>query len=98
MAERHDLGAMADDVAAVMAAAHSSSPHLVGHSLAGPFADYGDVPYLALFGIDPGPDSSDLVSGHISNSEVEVWDEVGHYPHLVDPDRLVEHVESFWSA
>lgn len=60
-------------------------------------ADYGNVPYLALFGIDPGSGYSDWLSGHISNSEVELWDRAGHYPHLVDPDRFVERVEAFWS-
>lgn len=35
LADRYDLEAMAGDVAAVMAAAGSASPHLVGHSLGG---------------------------------------------------------------
>jgi pimeloyl-ACP methyl ester carboxylesterase len=64
----------------------------------GALADYGDVPYLALFGIDPGPDYGRWLAGHIANSTVEVWDGAGHYPHLVDPDRFVERLESFWAA
>ncbi len=61
-------------------------------------ASYGDVRYLSLFGIDPGPDYADWLSGHIVNSEVEVWDGAGHYPHLVAPDRFVARLESFWAG
>lgn len=60
-------------------------------------ANYGDVRYLSLFGIDPGPGYADWLAGHIINSEVEVWDGAGHYPHLVDPDRFVARLESFWA-
>ena len=62
----------------------------------GALADYGDVRYLALFGIDPGPGYGEWLASHIANSEVEVWDGAGHYPHLVDPDRFVDRVRSFW--
>ncbi len=61
-------------------------------------ASYGDVRYLALFGIDPGPGYADWLAGHIVNSEVEVWDGAGHYPHLVEPDRFVARIESFWAG
>ncbi len=63
----------------------------------GALAGYGGVRYLALFGIDPGPDYAGWLAGHITNSEVEVWDGAGHYPHLVDPARFVKRVESFWA-
>ncbi len=196
-ADRYDLEAMAGDVAAVMAASGSASPHLVGHSLGGAvvsaagavlpvasvvnvdqslqlagfkaalmpaepmlrdadtfpaviaqlftdmrgslgdaefdrisslrrgrqevvlgvweliltaseeeiaavvdqaLAAYGDVRYLSLFGIDPGPDYAAWLAGHITNSEVEVWDGAGHYPHLHEPDRFVDRLRSFWSS
>lgn len=195
-AERYDLEAMAGDVAAVMAAAGSTSPHVVGHSLGGAvvsaagavlpvasvvnvdqslrldgfkaalmpaepmlrdpdafaaviaqlftdmrgsladdefdrvsrlrrpdqevvlgvwelilsasedeiaavvdaaLADYGDTPYLSLFGIDPGDGYGEWLRGHIVNSSVEVWDGLGHYPHLVEPDRFVARLETFWA-
>lgn len=195
--DRYDLEAMASDVAAVMAAAGSSRPHLVGHSLGGavvsaagaglPVAsvvnvdqslrldgfkaalmpaepmlrdpdafgavisqlftdmrgalsddefdrvsrlrrpdqdvvlgvwdliltasedeiaavvdaaltDYGDTRYLAVFGIDPGPGYAEWLARHIVNSTVEVWDGLGHYPHLVDPDRFVARLEQFWAG
>ncbi len=55
------------------------------------------VPYLALFGIDPGPDYGAWLSGKIAGARTETWDEHGHYPHLVDPDRFVNTVKTFWN-
>jgi pimeloyl-ACP methyl ester carboxylesterase len=57
-----------------------------------------DVPYLALFGIDPGDGYAEWLAERISNSTVEYWADHGHYPHLVDPDRFVERLRSFWAA
>jgi len=56
-----------------------------------------DVPYLSLFGIDPGPGYGDWLAGHIAGAVTEVWPDQGHYPHLVDPDRFVDRLRSFWS-
>lgn len=64
----------------------------------GALADYGDVAYLSLFGVDPGPDYGAWLRARIPNSEVEVWDGTGHYPHLVDPDRFVTRLEEFWAG
>ena len=60
--------------------------------------DGRQVPYLSLFGIDPGPDYGDWLRGHIDGARVEVWEDHGHYPHLVDPDRFVDRLERFWSS
>lgn len=57
-----------------------------------------DVPYLALFGLDPGGGYGDWLSARIPNSTVEYWDDFGHYPHLVDPDRFVARLHEFWGA
>lgn len=54
------------------------------------------TPYLALFGIDPGPDYPDWLDARIPGSIVEVWDDHGHYPHLVDPADFVDRVRRFW--
>jgi pimeloyl-ACP methyl ester carboxylesterase len=54
------------------------------------------VPYLALFGIDPGDDYPSWLSERIVNSTVEYWPGHGHYPHLVDPDRFVARLHQFW--
>lgn len=64
----------------------------------GALAGYGDVRYLSLFGIDPGPDYSAWLKSHIVNSSVELWDGAGHYPHLHEPDRFVDRLRSFWDA
>ena len=63
-------------------------------------AGYADraTPYLALFGIDPGPQYAEWLSERIPTSRVEVWPEHGHYPHLVEPDRFVDTVEALWSS
>jgi pimeloyl-ACP methyl ester carboxylesterase len=61
-------------------------------------AGYGDVAYLSLFGIDPGPDYAAWLKGHIVNSQVELWDGAGHYPHLHQPDRFVDRLRSFWAT
>lgn len=53
------------------------------------------VPYLALHGIDPGPDYADWLTNRITTATVEVWAEHGHYPHLIDPERFVERVIDF---
>ncbi len=61
-----------------------------------------DVPYLALFGLDPGDGYAAWLSERISGSVVEFWDgpdhQYGHYPHLVDPDRFVTRLRDFWST
>lgn len=62
-------------------------------------AGYGgrDVPYLALFGLDPGEGYGDWLGQRIPGSVVEYWPEHGHYPHLVDPDRTVTRLLEFWA-
>jgi pimeloyl-ACP methyl ester carboxylesterase len=56
------------------------------------------VPYLALHGIDPGDDYVDWLRSAIGSATVEVWADHGHYPHLVDPKRFVQRVNSFASS
>jgi pimeloyl-ACP methyl ester carboxylesterase len=67
---------------------------IVDAALAG-YADR-DVPYLALFGIDPGDGYDDWLTERIPGSQVEYWADHGHYPHLVDPDRFVDRLAAFW--
>jgi pimeloyl-ACP methyl ester carboxylesterase len=64
----------------------------------GALAGYGGhaVPYLSLFGIDPGEGYADWLTGHIATATVEVWAEQGHYPHLANPDKFVTRLEEFW--
>lgn len=56
------------------------------------------TPYLSLFGIDPGPGYDGWLQDRIPGAEVEVWNDSGHYPHLVDPDRFVARIQSFWQT
>ena len=60
------------------------------------------VPYLALFGIDPGDDYAAWLAERIPASIVECWSDAdhhfGHYPHLVDPDRFVTRLSDFWTT
>ncbi len=56
-----------------------------------------DVPYLTVFGVDPGPDYAGWLDRAIAGAQVEVWPEFGHYPHLVDPDRFTDRLRSFWA-
>lgn len=56
------------------------------------------TPYLALFGIDPGPGYDAWLGQRLPGAVVEVWDGHGHYPHLVAPDAFVQRVRQFWSA
>ncbi len=58
----------------------------------------GVVPYLSLFGSDPGDDYRGWLVGKVPGAEVEVWSGHGHYPHLVDPGRFVERLGEFWAA
>jgi pimeloyl-ACP methyl ester carboxylesterase len=53
------------------------------------------VPYLAIHGIDPGPDYAAWLQGLVPTATVEVWPDLGHYPHLVEPDRFLARVAAF---
>lgn len=65
----------------------------------GALAGYAGLttPYLSLFGVDPGPAYANWLSGFITNATVELWADHGHYPHLVDQDRFIDRLESFWA-
>jgi pimeloyl-ACP methyl ester carboxylesterase len=53
------------------------------------------VPYLAIHGIDPGPDYAGWLQGLVPTATVEVWPDMGHYPHLVDPARFLARLAAF---
>lgn len=55
------------------------------------------VPYLSLHSSDPGPGYADWLTELVPTAVVEEWPGVGHYPHLVDPDRFVHRLETFWA-
>lgn len=51
------------------------------------------TPYLALHGTDPGDHYEQWLRELIPSGSVEAWPDLGHYPHLVEPDRFVERLE-----
>jgi pimeloyl-ACP methyl ester carboxylesterase len=53
------------------------------------------APYLALDGIDPGPGHAEWLAQRIPQAQLEVWDGLGHYPHLVEPDRFLDRLRKF---
>ena len=61
-----------------------------------------NVPYLTLFGLDPGDGYAEWLAQRIPASIVECWSDAdhqfGHYPHLVDPDRFVTRLCDFWTT
>jgi pimeloyl-ACP methyl ester carboxylesterase len=54
-----------------------------------------EVPYLSLHGIDPGAEYATWLVHLVPTADVEVWDDDGHYPHLVEPDHFLERLEAF---
>jgi pimeloyl-ACP methyl ester carboxylesterase len=54
-----------------------------------------DVPFLSLHGIDPGPGYADWLGARVRGAVVEVWPDLGHYPHLIEPDRFVARLAEF---
>lgn len=53
------------------------------------------VPYLSLHGGDPGPDYAQWLESVMPSSTFEVWEDHGHYPHLVAPDRFLARLRAF---
>lgn len=53
------------------------------------------VPYLALHGSDPGPDYGSWLEQVIPTATLEVWEDSGHYPHLVHPQRFLDRLRAF---
>ena len=53
------------------------------------------VPYLALHGIDPGPDYGPWLTTAVPSATLEVWEGSGHYPHLVHPQRFLDRLRAF---
>ena len=52
------------------------------------------VPYLAIFGTAISDEERRLLS-LIPDAEVEEWDGLGHFVHLVDPPRTAARIEQF---
>ena len=68
------------------------------HGLVGSLTSAVQVPYLAIHGIDPGPEYGPWLEQAIPTATLEVWDDTGHYPHLVHPQRFLDRVRAFEST
>ena len=53
------------------------------------------VPYLAIHGTDPGSDYAEWLRALVPSATVEVWPDMGHYPHLADPARFIARLAAF---
>ena len=53
------------------------------------------VPYLALHGDDLGDDYRQWLVKHVPTVTYEVWDGLGHFIQLVDPQRLATRIKEF---
>lgn len=53
------------------------------------------VPYLSLHGMDPGADYGPWLQHLVPTATVEVWPDMGHYLHLVDPPRFLARLAEF---
>jgi pimeloyl-ACP methyl ester carboxylesterase len=52
------------------------------------------VPALAIFG-RPLPDAEGHGLTHVRDLEIEEWPGLGHFPHLVEPDRFTARLREF---
>jgi pimeloyl-ACP methyl ester carboxylesterase len=50
------------------------------------------APYFSLHGVDPGAEYTSWLRNAVPSTTVEIWDNLGHYPHLVNPGRFLELV------
>jgi pimeloyl-ACP methyl ester carboxylesterase len=53
------------------------------------------APYLSVLGRDPGEGYADWLEELIPGAVVELWPDMGHYPHLVEPERFLARLRSF---
>lgn len=53
------------------------------------------APYLCLLGRDVDPTYADWLASRLPEANLESWPGLGHFLHLVDPDRFVERVRHF---
>ena len=57
-----------------------------------------DTPYLSLHGSDPGNDYGQWLTALIPRATYEVWEGVGHFIQLVEPERFATRVKEFVGA
>jgi len=55
-------------------------------------------PYLALHGSEPPEGYDEWLARFLPGATLEVWDGLGHFISLVDPQRLADRVKEFLSS
>lgn len=53
------------------------------------------APCLSLHGSQPEDGYAEWLTGHAPHAEVEVWEGMGHFLHLVDPPRFASRMRAF---
>ena len=53
------------------------------------------APYLCLLGREIDPSYADWLATRLPDAKLESWAGLGHFLHLVEPDRFVERVRQF---
>jgi pimeloyl-ACP methyl ester carboxylesterase len=53
------------------------------------------APYLALHGEDVSAEYTQWLAARVQNATIEVWPGLGHYPHLMEPERFVARLREF---
>ena len=56
------------------------------------------APYLALHGSDPGEAYVAWLKDVVPTATFELWPDLGHYPHLVEPERFLQRVREMSRA
>jgi pimeloyl-ACP methyl ester carboxylesterase len=51
-------------------------------------------PYLGIHGSDPGPDYPAWLTARVPGASLDIWPDLGHYPHLIRPDDVVDRVRT----
>ncbi|HEY0187840.1 MAG TPA: alpha/beta hydrolase [Cellulomonas sp.] len=69
------------------------SPDELAATVAATAAVPADVPYIAVQGIPTGPDYPGWLRERLPQLRFEDWGEVGHYPHLHEPERFLALVD-----
>jgi pimeloyl-ACP methyl ester carboxylesterase len=54
-----------------------------------------EAPYLAIHGDEPPPGYAQWFADAAPNGTLEVWPGLGHWVHLVDPNRFVGRIRAF---
>jgi len=93
---RMDLHQRADQrvVLATWASVFDSTPEELDATVEA-LASAIPVPYLAVHGLDPGPGYAEWLQRLVPTATVELWPDMGHYLHLVDPARFLRRLDEF---